>query len=100
MVLLLTVEKCLNMLNTFTTLVTIVSCLLIIIHTTNNDILVKRFDARDHGISDSTTLRRGVTLGIREHRDIISAIDYLQEKKGIKQVAVFGVSCVRSGTVF
>lgn len=48
------------------------------------------FDCREHGISDGAA--RGVSLGIREHRDVSSAVDYLKRGHGFPRVAVLGTS--------
>mmetsp|Transcript_2203 Transcript_2203/g.8083 ORF Transcript_2203/g.8083 Transcript_2203/m.8083 type:complete len:422 (-) Transcript_2203:3085-4350(-) len=50
------------------------------------------YDMRDHGISDSSA-HRGTSLGIREHRDVIRAIDYIHQRfHNRTEVALFGTS--------
>jgi pimeloyl-ACP methyl ester carboxylesterase len=51
------------------------------------------FDTRDHGTSDFST-HRGCSLGVREHEDIISVVDYLEanKKNQIGKIAVLGSS--------
>jgi len=48
------------------------------------------FDCREHGISDGEG--RGVSLGIREHEDVSSAVDYVLGPRAMKRVAVIGSS--------
>ena len=49
---------------------------------------VLTFDLRGHGVSDPST----VGLGVKEVPDVIGAINFLQQEKNIKQVALYGVS--------
>ncbi|KAL0479173.1 hypothetical protein AKO1_007983 [Acrasis kona] len=50
------------------------------------------FDARDHGISGA--LNRGCSLGVREHEDVLSVVEYLiHHKRGeIGRIGVLGSS--------
>ncbi len=48
------------------------------------------FDCREHGISDGEA--RGISYGVREHRDVTSAVRYLKEDRGYGRVAVVGTS--------
>lgn len=48
------------------------------------------FDLREHGVSDGAG--RGLSLGVREHADVIAAVRYLKSQRGIEQVAVVGES--------
>jgi dipeptidyl aminopeptidase/acylaminoacyl peptidase len=47
------------------------------------------FDNREHGISDGVGL--GMSLGLRESEDVVSAVDFLSER-GYEQFAVLGNS--------
>ncbi|KAL0488156.1 hypothetical protein AKO1_008964 [Acrasis kona] len=51
------------------------------------------FDFRDHGTSDST-LKRGTSLGIREHQDIIDAVNKIKSMPAYrsKSIVVMGSS--------
>src|SRR5690348_154076 len=51
---------------------------------------VLMFDCRGHGQSDWQG--RGISLGVREHRDVESAVRYVKQGRGAKRVAVFGCS--------
>jgi len=48
------------------------------------------FDCREHGVSDG--VGRGISFGIREHRDVSSAVAYLRRERGLVRVAVIGTS--------
>jgi len=48
------------------------------------------FDAREHGISDGKGL--GISIGYREHQDVISAVDYLVGERGFKNIGAVGTS--------
>ena len=48
------------------------------------------FDCREQGISDGSG--RGVSLGIREHEDVSSAVAFLRQRQGLERVAVVGTS--------
>ena len=48
------------------------------------------FDCREQGISDGEA--RGVSLGIREHEDVSSAVDYVLGSRAMQRVAVLGSS--------
>ncbi len=48
------------------------------------------FDEREHGISDGTG--KGITFGIRESRDVSSAVAFAKDVKGLAQVLVLGTS--------
>ena len=48
------------------------------------------FDCRETGISDGTG--RGISFGVREHEDVLSAVAYLKTKRGAARVAVVGTS--------
>ena len=47
-------------------------------------------DCREHGVSDG--VGRGISFGIREHRDVSSAVAYLRRERGLARVAVIGTS--------
>jgi fermentation-respiration switch protein FrsA (DUF1100 family) len=48
------------------------------------------FDCREHGISDGTAA--GISLGIREHHDVSSAVAYMKQVRGLERVGVVGTS--------
>ena len=48
------------------------------------------FDCREQGVSDGEG--RGVSLGIREHADVSSAVDYVLGPRAMQRVAVMGSS--------
>lgn len=48
------------------------------------------FDCREQGISDGEG--RGISLGIREHEDVSSAVAYMKRERGLERVAVVGTS--------
>ena len=48
------------------------------------------FDSREQGISDGKG--DGISIGYREHEDVISAVDYLTDQRGFSQIGVFGSS--------
>ena len=48
------------------------------------------FDFREHGVSDGSG--RGISLGVREHRDVIAAVRHLRQTTGVARVAVIGGS--------
>ncbi len=48
------------------------------------------FDLREHGISDGNA--RGLSFGVREHRDVIFAVRHLRKQTGVEHVAVVGAS--------
>ena len=51
---------------------------------------VLMFDAREHGVSDGNG--RGCSAGVREHRDILAAIEFLVHERDITEVALVGAS--------
>ncbi len=51
---------------------------------------VLMFDCREQGESDGRG--RGISLGVREHRDVESAVHYAKEKYGLKKMVVLGCS--------
>ena len=48
------------------------------------------FDCREHGTSDGDSA--GISLGIREHEDVSSAVAYMKQVRGLERVAVVGTS--------
>jgi alpha-beta hydrolase superfamily lysophospholipase len=48
------------------------------------------FDCREHGVSDGSG--RGVSLGMREHEDVSSAVAFAKGELGLARVAVVGTS--------
>jgi fermentation-respiration switch protein FrsA (DUF1100 family) len=51
---------------------------------------VLMFDCREHGISDGAS--RGVSYGVREHKDVSAAARYARDVRGLERVAVIGTS--------
>jgi alpha-beta hydrolase superfamily lysophospholipase len=51
---------------------------------------VLMFDCREQGESDGH--RRGISLGVREHRDVESAVRYFKNNYGLNKVVAFGCS--------
>lgn len=50
---------------------------------------VLMFDCRDQGEAPGNA---GISLGVREHRDVEAAVRYMKRQRGIRRVAVFGCS--------
>lgn len=50
---------------------------------------VLMFDCRDQGEAAGNA---GISLGVREHRDVEAAVRYMKRQPGIRRVAVFGCS--------
>lgn len=48
------------------------------------------FDLRDHGASDADG--KGLTMGVREHADVMAACCFAKETLGFKGVVLFGTS--------
>jgi dipeptidyl aminopeptidase/acylaminoacyl peptidase len=51
---------------------------------------VLMFDCREHGISDGED--RGVSFGVREHADVISAVHEARRRGALQRIAVVGTS--------
>lgn len=48
------------------------------------------FDSREHGISDGAG--RGISYGVREHADVISAVEWAKRDRGWENIGVIGTS--------
>lgn len=64
-------------------------------HTQGYDSLL--FDLSEHGTSDGR--RRGFSYGIRELHDVISAVRFMKQVKGLKRVVVVGTSVGGSSAI-
>lgn len=64
-------------------------------HNRGYDVLL--FDFSEHGVSDGT--KRGFSFGIREKDDVMAAVRFMKEQKGLPRVVVLGTSVGGSSAI-